>query len=112
VSSGQNGSWHGRPGDDSAAQELQRHRPTGWRRLAASLREWGRSELTPRGYLAWAGVFAAMALLSVCKFLTPDHNGFFAASAIVTNVLWVGLLVAGFIAHRRRDDEEDARSKP
>ena len=85
--------------------------PTGWRRLARTLRDRGRSEPTPRGYLVWAGVFAGFALISLWKLLTPNHNTFFAASAIASNVLWAGVLVAGFIARRRRDDEEEPHSE-
>jgi hypothetical protein len=98
--------------DDSPAQGPQRRRPAEWRRLAASLRERGRSELTPRGYLLSAVFFAVLALLSLWKLLTPGHNVFFGAMAIVSNVLWVALLIAGYIARRRRNDEEDSRSKP
>jgi hypothetical protein len=62
--------------------------------------------------MVWAGLFAALALLSLWKLLTPGSNAFSAGFAIVTNVLWVGILVAGFIARRRRDDGEDPHSKP
>jgi len=80
--------------------------------LAASLRERGRRELTPRGYLLCAVFFAALALLSLWKLLTAHHNAFFAASAIIGNVLWVGLLVAGLLARRRRDHEGESHTKP
>ena len=112
MSSGQYESLLGPQGDDSATEGLQPREPAGWRRLAASLWARGRSEPTPRGYLVWAGVFAAMALLSLWGLLTPGNNAFFAGFAIVTNLLWVGMLVAGFNARRRRDDEEATHSQP
>jgi hypothetical protein len=111
VASEQYESGQGRQSDDRGAREPQRREPAGWRRLAARLRERGRSELTPRGYLAYAGFFAVLALLSLWKLLTPGHDAFSLALAIVSNVLWVGLLVAGFIARRRRGDRADPRSK-
>jgi hypothetical protein len=111
VASGQHGSGQGRQSDGRAARGPQRREPAGWRRLAASLRERWRSELTPRGYLAYAGLFAVLALLSLWKLLSPGHDAFSAAFAIVSNVLWVGLLVAGFIARRRRGDGADPHSK-
>ncbi|MGY1703714.1 hypothetical protein ACI79C_04005 [Geodermatophilus sp. SYSU D00697] len=40
------------------------------------------------------------------------RNAFFAGSAIVTDALWVGLLVVDVIVRRRRDDEEDSQPEP
>jgi hypothetical protein len=87
---------------------------SGWagRRVTSSLRDRGRSGLSLRGYLVWAGVFAVMALISVWKLLTPGHNAFFAASAIVSSVLWVGILVAGFTARRQQAGQDRSQSRP
>jgi hypothetical protein len=71
-----------------------------------TLREWGRQELSRRGYLIAAASFAVLAAHSVYKLLTPGHNAGFAALGLGGVLLSCGLMVAGYISRRRRDERE------
>lgn len=69
-------------------------------------KEWGRRELSRRGYVLFALLFAAFSGVSVYKLLTPGHPAVLAVMGLLANVLTCSVMIAGFVNRTRRDREQ------
>ena len=66
----------------------------------------GASGASRRGYLIAAAGFALLAAHSVYKLLAPGHNAGWAVLGLGGALLSCGLMVAGYVSRRRRDERE------
>jgi len=70
-------------------------------------RSGGRRELSRRGYVVFALIFAAFSGISVYKLLTPGHPAVLAVMGLLANILMCSVMIAGFVSRTRRDRDQD-----
>jgi hypothetical protein len=69
-------------------------------------KERGRRELSRRGYVVFALIFAAFSGISVYKLLTPGHPAVLAVMGLLANILMCSVMIAGFVSRTRRDRDQ------
>jgi hypothetical protein len=73
-----------------------------------TLREWGRREPSRRGYLFAAVILGVLAVLSLYRLLTSGPNdGVFSLLGLGGTLLLCGLMFAGYVSRRRRDERDE-----